>query len=139
MYPYGNTTVSSIINEGVFGIDLMKYSESVGKVSKTLKINEGLFGVFITTVLSLKQNQFKQYLINKLLNILKGKNIIAVQNNWFGIMCRISIEYNSENIELKDYIEFDIGEYMVKGLIEDLKIKVSTFVAVLTFIGSLFV
>lgn len=50
IYPFGNTTVSSIMNEGVFGIQLMKYSEWAFKQEKTLKIKEGLFGVFITAV-----------------------------------------------------------------------------------------
>jgi hypothetical protein len=128
MYPFGSTTVSSIINEGIFGIELMKYSDAVhkGKDEKRLRVDEGLFSIFVTAVLNLKQNSSKQYLLNKLLTILGKRNLISIQNNWFGIVCRISLEYESKD-ELQDFIEGDMSDFMVKGLVQDLHQKVFLF------------
>jgi hypothetical protein len=125
MYPFGSTTVSSIVNEGIFGIELMKYSDAVhkGKDEKRLRVDEGLFSIFVTAVLNLKQNSSKQYLLNKLLTILGKRNLISIQNNWFGIVCRISLEYESKD-ELQDFIEGDMSDFMVKGLVQDLHQKV---------------
>lgn len=59
------------------------------------------------------------------MTILKDENIVAIRNNWFGIICRISLDYNEEPVNIENFIEDDLSDYMVKGMIQDLNQKAS--------------
>ena len=120
LYPSGSTTVSSIINEGVYGEQVMKYSDNVNNLEKVVKCHEEFVGLFLTVDLNLKQANMKQYLIKKLLTILGDKYLVSVENNWFGLCCRMINEYSLE-VSIENYIGPDLSDFMVKGLIEDLK------------------
>lgn len=74
MYPFGSTTVSSIINEGIYGIDLMKYSEGLNKNKdeKQLLVNEGEFCIFLVKIFGVDFSEASKKLSNQFIRILFG-------------------------------------------------------------------